>query len=178
MDKLKTLYDNIISESIDELETKYGTNKECDDNQIKVSTIGDQTIYVTYFYHDSYKCKVLLYSDGTIAYGIASKEDERKWILHPSKKETTKLNLFKLYGKVIFLLKILIKKYKVTYIQFTASEKKLDRIYSAMLEKDSFKTMMKELGFTLSTKNNKEGEKVYIAKQGLKTRLLNKLKGN
>lgn len=158
-------FSDFLVETLQPQFTTYGMNDTCDDEVIKTMNMGDTILRVTYFIHDGNKFKLLYYSDGVIAYGIQSTTDNKKWILHPSKKDGGK-NIFRLYGKIIYLMKIFIDKFNIKYFEFTGSESRLDQTYSKIFSKSGFIDMMSDLGFELDTYKNEKNDTVYYGYNG------------
>lgn len=131
-------FKQFITESISLVRTPYGTDDECSNMQFKEASLGGQTLRVAYFKHDDSKVKVILYGDGTFAFSVQSKTDDKKWILHPSKTEFSIKNVFTFYGKIWYIACEMIQKLGATHITFTASEPRLIRIYDAMWTSPSF----------------------------------------
>lgn len=143
--------------------TEYGTDFK--NKEFKKSNLGNTDLYTTFFEHEGVKAKTIWYSDsGEFAFQVAVGERNGRpdWKMHPSKKEITFKNMVQFYCKILFIVKEMVDKLDIKVLSYTASEGRLETLYSRIFSSESFKTITDAYGFELSTETNTEGKKIFI----------------
>jgi hypothetical protein len=64
-------------------------------------------------------------------------------------------NILPIYNRIIYIVNQLVNKKNITSIAFSYADDKRKKIYSAMIENESFKKSLKSIGFHFVGKNNK-----------------------
>jgi len=133
-----TLYRKMIQESIDIVTTNYGTNlPELDNKKILK---GNQKI--AGFLHDDVSYSVHIGDEGDVTFGIA--KDDLKYISNDRNK--TK-NVFILFGKVIYVVLEILKKYPTEQLSFDGSDEALSKLYSVMVKNKFLLKQLEDRGY-------------------------------
>jgi hypothetical protein len=133
----------LLSEAIKPSKTNYGLDKEC-----KNKKISEQGIYFTGFYHKDSFYVVMINSEGVIGFAPGTYSTDANEIFNSLTDERQNSKSYtSVFNEVFYVLLEMLDALKITEVQFEGADKRLDKMYSFLVQNKNFLRYLEEAGY-------------------------------
>jgi hypothetical protein len=139
-----------LVESFNITPTDYGTNEKMNDSKFNRRDENETSTFYSFFKVDDFYFDVTFFlrkNDVVYEVGFGRSIGDPLNLDNYSDKRINYKDNIGIYNKIIFITKEFVEKYDIKSLAFSYADDKRNKVYSKMIENDSFKRIINKIGF-------------------------------